>query len=314
MESSSPYAPYHRIVVPIDGSDAAKAALRYAMDLHADEIVIVHVSIDRDIIVPEWVLENDDERHEATPRDVMEELARTVRDQGQAAVVDMRIGDVSEEIIAAGRAADLIVMMTHGRGAAGRMIFGSMADRVVRHSETPVLLVRLGELTRHPRQAERLVLALDGSALADRAVPTTIRLARTTELPVTIIRSVGLQDVKARLRDERDRQAVNGAMIVSQPLYASTLVSLREEAAAWLDDMADTFRAEGIDVTTRMTAGPVPSAILDELTPNDLLVITTRGQGGYRRWALGSVAEKLIREAPCPVLVQRGREDIVAGA
>ena len=49
--------------------------------------------------------------------------------------------------------------------------------------------------------------------------------------------------------------------------------------------------------------GSAVAAILDFAKPGDLIVMTSRGQGGFKRWFLGSVAEKLVRDAPAPVLL-----------
>lgn len=237
----------------------------------------------------------------------MERLAARLRTPVRKVVVDMRVGDVAEEIIDAGRNADLVVMMTHGRGAAGRMIFGSIADRVVRHGETPTLMVRVGELTRRPKAPERIVVALDGSERAEQAIIPAARLAACTGLPLHLLRSVGLHDVKAELRNRR--KPGQSPLEMSPTLYDDTLKDVRNDAREYLERTAARLRAEDLEVTTDLLEGSVPFTILWAVEADDLLVMTTRGQGGYKRWALGSVAEKMIRESPCPVLLQRQPED-----
>jgi nucleotide-binding universal stress UspA family protein len=301
---------FNRIIVPIDGSDASEAALTYASHIPCKELVLLHVAVDHEVIVPDWILNKDEAREETSLHESMEKLADRLRTPERDVKVDMRIGDVAEEIMAAGRDADMIVMMTHGRGAAGRMIFGSIADRVVRHGETPTLLVRVGELTRHPRTPVRIVVALDGSERAEKAIEGAIKVARATGLEVHLIRSVGLHDVKAELRSRR--KPGETALQMSPTLYEDTLNDVRDQAKAYLEEQAEIFRKEGIEVTTEVLEGSVPFTIMWAVNPDDILVMTTRGQGGYKRWALGSVAEKLVRESPCPVLLQRGPEDLPA--
>ena len=99
-------------------------------------------------------------------------------------------------------------------------------------------------------------------------------------------------------------------MTISPTLYEDTLSDVLREAHDYLDRHAEELRAQGCeDVTTEVVEGSVPFTLLWAANPDDVMVMTTRGQGGYKRWALGSVAEKMVREAPCPVLLQRGPED-----
>lgn len=298
---------YDRIVVPLDGSEPSRAALTYAADIPAKELVLLHVMVDREVIVPEWILRRDSARTEISLGDQLEQVAEELRTPEREVKVEIRIGDVAEEIIAAGNDADLIVMMTHGRGAAGRVIFGSMADRVVRHGSTPTLLVRVGELTRNPKVPDRVVCALDGSAVAERGLSAAVRLASALNLPLHLVRSVGLQDVKTALSDTRTDWLAPSDM--HPELYDQTLESVKQDALAYLKSREETVREEWPNVSTELVEGSVPFTLMWAVDVDDILVITTRGQGGYKRWSLGSVAEKLIREAPCPVFLERGPED-----
>lgn len=301
---------YNRIVVPLDGSDASRSALDYAAHIPTRELVLLHVMVDREVIVPDWILRRDSARKELGPQDRMEQLATELTTDDRKVTVDIRIGDVAEEIMKAGEESDLIVMMTHGRGAAGRVIFGSMADRVARHGATPTLLVRVGELTKNPKLPKRIVCALDGSETAERGIAASVRLASSMNLPILLVRSIGIHDVKTQLREERsERDSRVSPMEMDPELYEKTLATIRTRAQAYLDEKAKAVRAEYDNVSTQIVDGSVPFTLIWAVDANDILVITSRGQGGYKRWALGSVAEKLIREAPCPVFLERGAED-----
>lgn len=299
---------YNRIIVPLDGSEASRSALSYASRIPARELVLLHVMVDREVIVPEWILRQDSARDETSFADQLEKMAEELRTDERQVRVDVRIGDVAEEIISAGKEADLIVMMTHGRGAAGRIIFGSMADRVVRHGSTPTLLVRVGELTRNPKTPDRVVCALDGSAIAERGIAAAVRLASALDLPLHLVRSVGLQDVKSTLRENRGEHRKTPTEM-DPNLYNKTLDQVREDALAYLQEQETKVRQEWDRVSTELVEGSVPFTLMWAVDVDDILVITTRGQGGYKRWSLGSVAEKLVREAPCPIFLERGPED-----
>ncbi len=294
---------YNRIIVPLDGSEPAMAALTYAAHIPTRELVLLHISIDREVIVPDWILRRDSSRTETTLTEKLAQLAAELRTPEREVTVDMRVGDVAEEIIRAGEEADLIVMMTHGRGAAGRVLFGSMADRVARHGLTPTLLVRVGELTRNPKLPDRVVCALDGSAFAERGLAAATTLASALDLPLHLVRSVGLQDVKAKLRETRTARVAPTQM--DPDLYDKTLNAVREEALAYLAAQAAKTESVYPRVTTELVEGSVPFTLMWAVDMDDILVITTRGEGGYKRWSLGSTAEKLVREAPCPVFLER---------
>jgi nucleotide-binding universal stress UspA family protein len=72
------------------------------------------------------------------------------------------------------------------------------------------------------------------------------------------------------------------------------------------------LRAEGVDASGAIVNGSPFFAISETTQPGDLLILTSHGRGGVRRWLLGSVAEKLVREANAPVMlvpaVERGEE------
>ena len=92
-------------------------------------------------------------------------------------------------------------------------------------------------------------------------------------------------------------------------LYDQTLNQIRDEAIAYLKAKEEEIKPEWPRVSTELLEGSVPFTLMWAVDVDDILVITARGQGGYKRWSLGSVAEKLIREAPCPVFLERGPED-----
>lgn len=295
---------FRRILVPYDGSDASEAALVYASHIPCEEIVLLHVDVGDELLVPEWAEEDEEE---TSIHAMMESLATRYTTESRSVRIEFRVGDIAEEVIAAGEDAELIVMMTHGRGAAGRALFGSVADRVVRHGTTPTLLLRKGDLTREPDVPKRVVVALDGSEIAEQALPMAEAVGRLLGVPVVLMRAVSFDDVRAALRDLREPGKPPYEQ--SPTLYEEAKRATVEAAAAYLTHQAGALRAAGVDVEEQVIEGAPAFVLLWELTGDDMLVMTTRGQGGVKRWAIGSVAEKLVREAPCPVLLQRGGEE-----
>jgi nucleotide-binding universal stress UspA family protein len=199
--------------------------------------------------------------------------------------------------------ADLVIMTTHGRGAAGRLIFGSVADRVVRQGMTPTLLLRRGAHTKTPQPPKRVLVTLDGSEEAELALPAGRKLARVLSVPIILLRAVGFDEIRATLRDQRE--AGGPSTIDSADRYEQARLATVEEAKRYLAAEADQLRAEGLDAESQVVEGTPAFSLMWAMTPEDVVVTTTHGTGGYKRWQIGSVAEKLVRQSPCPVLLQR---------
>jgi nucleotide-binding universal stress UspA family protein len=177
--------------------------------------------------------------------------------------------------------ADLVVMTTHGRGPLGRLFLGSMANEMIRRSQIPVLLIHARDpapgLTPEPAP-QRVLIPLDGSALAEKALGPACDLARLLEVPCCLLRAI-------------------------EPVEGS---SARAKAAAYLGMTADRLREQGLDVDQHVLSGSnAAAAIVGEANNHDLIALATHGRGGIGRVLLGSVADEVIRSAMCPVLVYR---------
>jgi nucleotide-binding universal stress UspA family protein len=141
-----------RVLVPLDGSDLAESVIpalldiARALDLH---LVLLHVV---PVLVPDAV-EGSAQTVEATTRTLHEEATSYLRGASarladQARVeTRVRTGDAATEIVEEARDghADLIAMTTHGRSGVSRLVFGSVAETVLRRTTVPVLLKRVGE-------------------------------------------------------------------------------------------------------------------------------------------------------------------------
>jgi nucleotide-binding universal stress UspA family protein len=195
---------------------------------------------------------------------------------------------------------DLVVMATHGRGGFERVWLGSVADRLVRTLEVPVLLVRAsGEPAADAMPGGPVLVPLDGSPGAEAALGPAVSLARLWDAEVRLV------------------QVVRPAMLATDPAlplpstYDETATSLgRSHAQDYLDDMAEQVRALGVRAGANAVLGWSAAETLLELAAPGrvgLVALATHGRGGLRRAALGSVTDKLVRAAAVPVLVCRPR-------
>jgi nucleotide-binding universal stress UspA family protein len=182
--------------------------------------------------------------------------------------------------------ADLIVMTTHGRGALGRMALGSVADALIRRADMPVLLVRPSDkapaIVPEP-VLDDILVPLDGSTLAEQVLAPVLDLARLMEARCTLLR-----------------------VIESRSSSDNVGLSERAPAEAYLERVARRLREQGLEVRTLIVvARHAAQAILQEALRqgNNLIALATHGRGGLKRLLMGSVADKLLREATTPILV-----------
>jgi nucleotide-binding universal stress UspA family protein len=210
-------------------------------------------------------------------------------------------GEPDEEIVAAaaGHKVEMIAMASHGRGAVGRAIFGSVADRVARTAPVPILILRVpDEDGDHSDVVSRIVVPLDGSQIAERALPVASELSRQLAAPVHVVRAV---DAASALPIASG--VFGGAPAVSGELTDQIWQEAESEAQTTVAAAVLWLQAEGVDASGAILTGSPFFAISEAIKPNDLLILTSHGRGGVRRWLLGSVAEKLVREADAPVLL-----------
>lgn len=156
---------YKRALVPLDGSSVAEAIIPFIVDIAGPldmEVVLLRIVEPIAPVVIEGSRHVEVEDVEARRTDAEEYLAPiAVELRNKAVRVESRVrrGNPTEEIVAAAReiGADLIAMSTHGRGGLGRLVFGSVAQGVLRHVDIPVFLMRATEAQVAKRVAREVV-------------------------------------------------------------------------------------------------------------------------------------------------------------
>lgn len=196
---------------------------------------------------------------------------------------------------------DLVVMATHGRGGLRRAWLGSVADYLVRTLEIPVMLVRPADdqAPAEPRPAGRVLVPVDGSALAEEALGPATALARLWDAELSLLHVVPPVVL-----------SIDGA-IPMPSAYDEELTALsRAQAQDYLDDLVERLQVQGVRASSAaVVAWSTVDAILEAGRPGraDAIVLATHGRGGLRRLVLGSIADKLVRVGEVPVLVCRPR-------
>ena len=305
-----------KILVPTDHSACAERAYAPAADLAAHTGAVVQV-----VRVAEYGPPLPASAAPITWDDVALDLRLPTEETPPSGPVDVETVEASHAstagaILDAARThrADLIVMGTHGRRGLARMVMGSVAEEVVRTADCPVLTVSCHnapeggpvlvpvDFSDGSRQALR-----HGRALAaERGVPLhVVHVADWPVSPPPYLADFGLPslpDVLARAQTDLDAFVAETA--VAEPLVAEPLVD-----DAFADDVFDAGTS-GRDVATsvQVRVGGLAAFALTEYASEigaSLVVISTHGRTGLDRLLMGSVAERVVRTAPCPVLTVR---------
>jgi nucleotide-binding universal stress UspA family protein len=158
-------------------------------------------------------------------------------------------------------------------------------------------------LERSIKMFERILVPLDGSARAERAIPVAARLTRASGGVVVLLRVAGFPSAFApyTLADPWTVQRIIDADVA--------------EAQEYLEGVAGLHRLQGVRVETEVIVGTAANTILSVAGTGrfGLIVLCSHGSSGMRRWMLGSVAEKVARYAPVPVLLLREGGPALAG-
>lgn len=189
-------------------------------------------------------------------------------------------------------AADLVVVGDAATHGAARTLLGSTAERVVRHAHCAVWVARPGFTT------GRVLIATDFSEPALPAVERGLEYAQRSASPVAVMYGLAVENVLAA-------PAASPAEMPAFPVWTSQEVQeMRDESAKRLREALARFGAEGeVLVDDRRPATAIIEAA--ERIKARLICIGTRGRTGLARVAMGSVAEEVVRNANCPVLVCR---------
>lgn len=305
------------ILVPLDGTSAAEQVLPVALGIaHAVDatVELAHVHA-----IPQYLsgappLETSLDREEAEHmRKPIAALAqRVAREHGIVVTARLLVGPVAAtlERYTAERPVWLTVMATHGRGGLSRAWLGSVADRLVRGSPAPVLLVRRGDGSAMATPQSPLASALvplDGSDLAESVLGTvSALLGQSAGGEIVLLHVIVPPPPLAPFSDT--------GLLVDQPDTSTsdawTAASARsiEAAHVYLDGIAARLLEQGVRARTEIATHRSPArAILAyaDQSGADLIALATHGRGGIARAFMGSVADKVIRGATMSVLVVR---------
>lgn len=278
---------FHRVLVALDGGPSMPHALAWAEHLARmsdARVWLLHVAPSPEMMTHTlgymgamgWAPAPLDASN-ARDRSVAIMLARSVahlEHAGVQAQMDMRVGPTVEAIVAnaAEHDADLVVLGSHGRGAVGRALLGSVADGVKNHVSASVLIARTAPPPR------RILVGTDGSRASKRAAAIGLRLSSAWRAPAEVLHVVDPLDAAEEEDLARLRAHAFGDL-----------------AFAWTQPKA----AFGLDV------GNPAARLLQSAEGHgvDLVVLGSRGLSGLRSLVAGSVSNRVAHDAKASVLL-----------
>ncbi|NDC39400.1 MAG: universal stress protein [Proteobacteria bacterium] len=301
-----------RVVVTTDFSSMSVAAFPYALEAaksSASELFLV--TFNETLLIP--LKFSDFIPPAETLAIIQEDLAQSARSKLGVFIEEhfkghtvkqavlQRIGTAADAIVKFARSegVGLIVIATHGRGFLGRVALGSVTERVMAHAPCPVLVVPSLEhagCRRPPRLPYiKVAVTTDFSERSARALPFAMYEARRFDATLTVLHVLeelfphGWEREKSKVSprqaaelQDRYVKGVEGklAELAASLGYPKSSAALVQKGHSVASSISEYARAETID----------------------LVVITTKGEGN-RRYVLGGVPERVVRETRCPVLV-----------
>jgi nucleotide-binding universal stress UspA family protein len=294
---------FERLLVPLDGSRLAEAALPAAIQLGRAleaRILLFHVI---ETHAPQRI---HGERHlvdAEEARSYLREVAGRIAVARLGAEIEVEsdgIDDVADAIVAraerAGRG--LIVMCTHGHSGLRHWLAGSIAQRAAGMGRTPIVLVKPAADGSAPGfDCRRVLIPLDGDPDHEASLAAAAALGRAcgSELALTEV---------VRTRGALRGPAASVARFLPQAT-AALLAGRVRHAQIYLQWLAAPLEAEGMSVTIQVERGDPAPVILEvaEIRAADLIIMSTHGRAGLAAFWSGSVAPEVINRGQRPVLL-----------
>jgi len=304
----------HSLLVPLDGSEFSERSLPLARRLAGATGASMHLAHVHVPYEPDHLLSNTqfhfegldlaeyDERHRENELRYLSGVVDRLEEDGprvdskllEGPVVSGELAGYADEV-----EADMIFMTTHGQSGMSRLWMGSVTDAMIRKTAIPLFVIHPdhpGGVPADVTSVDHIMVPLDGSPLAEEILRPAKDISRATGARVTLVHIVATQ-------------AALGPRLF--PLVPETLEPAMGHAEDYLERVASRLRDDGFDVSVHVAHADSPAVALADISTEigaDLIAIATHGYGGLRRTLVGSVADKILKTSPLPLLIMRPRQ------
>jgi len=298
---------YTGMLIPLDGSKTAEKVLPYArylagrLETPVELLAVIDIAELAAQVSPEKArfldtVINDGERQS---KEYLSRIAATF--PGSRVKCTIEKGRAGDAIIGRGDADTgmLIAMGTHGRSGMNRWLLGSVAEKVLRGTTNPLLLVRATHEAKSEGEAplKSVLVPLDGSEIAASVLPMVAGMATKLGLEVELFRAFNIPYSVYGTGD--GYYAVNIEELINE---------VGNEAREYLEKKSAELKKLGVakvTCTTKEGFGADEIISLGRKIPDNLIAMCSHGRSGVKRWVLGSVAETVVRHSEDPVLIVR---------
>ncbi len=301
---------FERILLPLDGSELAERALPYGRELARKlgaELILFHVCSP----------EHNQQKH--MHKVYLDSLARSLerslkggelKDTEVKVTTRVETGEPQENVCNLVEKNDIGLIVMAAVGASGLKVgkmLGSVSDNICRTVPIPVMVVRHQNdrrISGRKQLINRILLTLDGSDLSKLALPVGEELAASLKVPITLFQMAQIIVPYGNY---------DGTTDYIPPVEYTRLIEDEEKRVkAEISALDEELKGKGLAVTHAVTSGFGFDAAEEIIQTGkkagaDLIVMSTHGRSGLRRWVLGSVAEKVLRYSEIPVLLVNAR-------
>ncbi|MFN2141565.1 MAG: universal stress protein [Candidatus Promineifilaceae bacterium] len=291
---------FSRILVPLDGSALAESALSLAeqfIEGSEGRLILLRVVPYFTVLAADPLLYEEMNRlGEDEALAYLRSIRNELPDPGKADIV-CQVGSAADSILqySIENDVDLIVMSSHGRSGINRWVYGSVAERIMSQAPCPTLIINARQSSQEGAPSKILV-PLDGSGLAEQALHPALDLAQLLDAELYLLSVTTSGELRIETASEAGAFAdiENGEVV---------------KAKDYLQDLAENLDYQKVNCAVEIASGSVAEAIMDYAAENgmELIIMSSHGRTGLKRWVYGSVAEKVLRGACCATMIVRNQ-------
>lgn len=308
---------FHNILVPLDGSELAEKALGPAIQLASAmaqqaeagdtrvKLTLLRVSAPLTLMAADPILFDEMIRMSIDEAQAyLKATAQTISEESIVVETKVVSGSPADAIVyyVEENGVDLVIMSSHGRTGSSRWVYGSVAEKVMHHAPCATAIIR-AHVSVNMFQNHKILVPLDGSELAERALDSAMAIAAAVKSDVLLLRVVaGREPLPEAIGPAGDGMAA--ALNEANALE-------RAEAETYLQRIYASRDNQHLFFDVQNTDGDIADAIVSYADAQniDLIVISSHGRSGIGRWLHGSVVEKVLRGANCATMIIRRRQD-----